>query len=133
MVFVDTSFWYALRIVRDARHGEARELLAAVADRTLVTTNLVLGELWTLLVRRAEHDAAVTADRAVRQRRGLRVERVGPDDEATAWTWLYDHDEREYSFVDATSYAVMRRLGLREALGFDGDFAAAGFVELRPG
>lgn len=132
MVFVDTSFWYALRAVRDARHDEARELLTAVADRTLVTTNLVLGELWTLLVRRAEHDAAVRADRAVRRRRGLRIERVEPDDEAAAWTWLYDHDERGYSFVDATSYAVMRRLGLREALGFDGDFAAAGFVELRP-
>lgn len=133
VVFVDTSFWYALRVARDARHPQARRLLAAVADRTLVTTNLVVGELWTLLVRRADHDAAVKADRAVRQRRGLRLERVQPDDEAAAWTWLYDHDEREYSFVDATSYVVMRRLGLSEALGFDGDFAAAGFVELRPG
>ena len=35
-----------------------------------------------------------------------------------------------YSFVDATSFEVMRRLRMREALAFDGDFAAAGFVEL---
>jgi predicted nucleic acid-binding protein len=41
------------------------------------------------------------------------------------------HDEREYSFVDATSFAVMRALRLRNALAFDGDFTAAGFVELR--
>jgi predicted nucleic acid-binding protein len=41
------------------------------------------------------------------------------------------HDEREYSFVDATSFAVMRSLRIREALAFDGDFAAAAFVELR--
>jgi predicted nucleic acid-binding protein len=27
--------------------------------------------------------------------------------------------------------ALMRRLRIREALAFDGDFAAAGFVELR--
>jgi predicted nucleic acid-binding protein len=26
----------------------------------------------------------------------------------------------------------MRKLRIREALAFDGDFAAAGFVELRP-
>jgi predicted nucleic acid-binding protein len=40
-------------------------------------------------------------------------------------------DDREYSFVDATSFALMRRLAMHEALAFDGDFAAAGFVELR--
>jgi predicted nucleic acid-binding protein len=38
-----------------------------------------------------------------------------------------------YSFVDATSFAVMRRRRIREALALDGDFNAAGFVEVRPG
>jgi predicted nucleic acid-binding protein len=32
---------------------------------------------------------------------------------------------------DATSFAVMRSLRIKEALAFDGDFAAAGFTELR--
>jgi predicted nucleic acid-binding protein len=52
--------------------------------------------------------------------------------ENEAWTWLRRHDERVYSFVDATSFAVMRRFGIFEALAFDGDFSAAGFVEVRP-
>ena len=42
------------------------------------------------------------------------------------------HDERVYSFVDATSFAVMRAHRIDAALTFDGDFAAAGFRELRP-
>jgi uncharacterized protein len=37
----------------------------------------------------------------------------------------------ECSFVDATSFVLMRSLRIREALAFDGAFAAAGFVELR--
>jgi len=45
--------------------------------------------------------------------------------------WLRERDEREYSFVDATSFTVMRSLRIREAFAFDGDFAAAGFTELR--
>ena len=52
--------------------------------------------------------------------------------EQEALHWLRRHDERPYSFVDATSFALMRSLGIQEALAFDGDFAAAGFVELRP-
>jgi predicted nucleic acid-binding protein len=40
-------------------------------------------------------------------------------DEATeteAWRWLRACREREYSFVDATSFAAMRRRRIREAL-----------------
>lgn len=56
---------------------------------------------------------------------------VDDDLEREALRWLRRREEREYSFVDATSFAVMRSLRLREALAFDGDFTAAGFVELR--
>ncbi|HET9849642.1 MAG TPA: hypothetical protein VFR68_13925 [Candidatus Dormibacteraeota bacterium] len=57
----------------------------------------------------------------------------GPIDdivETAALRWLGRQDEREYSFVDATSFALMRSLRIRDALGFDGDFTAAGFREL---
>ena len=51
--------------------------------------------------------------------------------ENTALRWLRQHDEREYSFVDATSFALMRAHRLSDAFAFDGDFTAAGFIELR--
>ena len=62
----------------------------------------------------------------------IQVHRVDEELEDEALSWLRRHDERLYSFVDATSFALMRSLGIQEALAFDGDFAAAGFVELRP-
>jgi len=52
--------------------------------------------------------------------------------EREARAWLQRHDERVYSFVDSTNFAVMRRERLGEALAFDGDFSAAGFVDVRP-
>lgn len=64
--------------------------------------------------------------------RYVEVIRVSEDLENEALNWLRQHDEREYSFVDATSFAYMRAKGINEALAFDGDFAAAGFTELRP-
>jgi len=68
----------------------------------------------------------------VEQTPRVQVAFVDEDLEREALAWLRRHDERPYSFVDATSFALMRSLGIREALAFDGDFAAAGFVELRP-
>ena len=49
--------------------------------------------------------------------------------ERLAWLWL--RNRPEYSFVDATSFVLMRRHAIHEAFAFDGDFASAGFVELR--
>lgn len=131
MIFVDTSFWVALRNRRDGRHPEATELLDRHSGTHLVTTNHVRGETWTYLRRRAGHTAAVRFLDALEDSPRVRVERVSHEAEERALGWLRQHDEREYSFVDATSFAVMRAVRAREALAFDGDFSAAGFAELR--
>jgi predicted nucleic acid-binding protein len=132
LIFVDTSFWIALRMRRDAHHESASALARAHAEVPMITTNHVRGETWTFVRRRSGHAAAVHFIDHLE--RSPRIEVVGVDDdlEREALQWLRRHDEREYSFVDATSFAVMRKRRLRDALAFDGDFTAAGFVELRP-
>ena len=131
MRFVDTSFWVALRFRRDRRHEDARRLWSS-GTGALVTSNLVVGETWTFLRRRAGHQAAMRFDEVINRLPALTIRHVDDDLEAEAWRWLRRHDERPYSFVDAASFALMRRFRLREALAFDGDFRAAGFVEARP-
>jgi len=96
-----------------------------------LTTTLVVGETWTFLCRRAGHRRAVEFLDAALKLRLLNIRHVDEDAENEAWRWLRRHDEREYSFVDATSFVLMRRLRIREALAFDGDFSAAGFTETR--
>ena len=89
------------------------------------------GESWALVNHREGHAAAVRFLDAVAASPRLRVVQVTESQEATALTWLRSHDEREYSFVDASCFAVMGAMGIDRALAYDGDFAAAGFVELR--
>ena len=132
LVFVDTSFWIALFQPSDGRHSAAAEAAAQVEDARLVTSGAIVAETWTLLRRRAGHAKAWLWLDKVRGKTNCRIERVTREVEEEAWAWLRVHDERPYSFVDATSFALMRRLRIGEALAFDGDFAAAGFVELRP-
>lgn len=132
MIFVDTSYWVALRNRRDPRHEEAASLLEGHRDSGLVTSNHVRGETWTFLRRRAGHVAAVEFLDALERSPRVRTVRLDADQEENALEWLRRHDEREYSFVDASSFVLMRALRLEDAFAFDGDFTAAGFVELRP-
>jgi len=128
--FVDISYWVAPRFRRDANHVVAVSLWAP--GQPILTTNQVVGETWTFLRRRDGHRSAVAFLDAVESADWLTVVHVEEATEREARAWLRRHDERVYSFVDATSFAIMRRERLREALAFDGDFSAAGFVEVRP-
>jgi uncharacterized protein len=128
VIFVDTSFWVALRNRRDGNHSAAEQLLKQRAGIPMLTTNHVRGETWTYLRRRAGHRAAVDFLEVVERSPRIRITHVGEDLEAEALRWLRRRDDRKYSFVDATSFALMRSLRISEALTFDQDFAAAGFV-----
>lgn len=131
MRFADTSFWIGLQVVRDHRHPDATRLWQH--DQSPVrTSNLVLGETWTWLRRKAGHGAAVRFLDHVQ--RSIRVSVAVVDDtiDERALAWLRLRDERVYSYVDATSFEIMRRERISEALAFDGDFASAGFVEAKP-
>jgi uncharacterized protein len=134
--FADTSWWVAWALPRDGRHQDALGMLATLGPaEQVLTTNLIVGETWTFLRRRDSHASAVAFLDRVRLLAGnakLVVHRVTEDQEQAAWAWLRKRDERAYSFVDATSFQVMRDRRLREVLAFDQDFTVAGFVEVRP-
>ncbi len=133
MIFADTSFFVAGIDRRDTHHDIARQLIGQVDRGRIVTTNQVRGETWTVVQRKLRHAKACDfLDSLSRSASYIRVHFLDGELEREALDWLRAHDEREYSFVDATSFAFMRRNGITEALAFDGDFAAAGFVELRP-
>ena len=131
MIFVDSSFWIGYGMNADGRHDEALRIYDAYSSPPLVTTNLVRGETWTFLRRRSGHVAGVDFLDRIESSARVEVVFVSPELEEESLRWLRRHDEREYSFVDATSFAVMRRLRIHDAFAFGGDFAAAGFNELR--
>ena len=131
MVFVDTSFLVAAVSHRDGHHADALALRPLAMEAGLWTTNYVVGESWTFALRRYGRHVALNVLRAVRESQRHVVAHVSHETEEDAFAWLLRHDEREYSFVDAVSFAVMREHGIDTALAFDRDFEAAGFRTLR--
>ncbi len=53
-------------------------------------------------------------------------------DVEAAWRLFDTYTDKEWSFTDCVSYAVMKRLGISEAFALDDDFRQFGFVNVRP-
>jgi len=132
-VFVDTSAFLAIKNARDARHEEAMTLKERVlrAGRPLVTSDYVLDESYTMIRRRAGHRIAVEFGQELRASQVVRVEFLSPEVIEQAWVLFKRFEDKDFSFTDCTSFALMQKLRLREVLAFDGHFSQAGFVELR--
>lgn len=131
-VFVDTGAWAAVQIVDDEHHAAAAEALQALLARpaVLITTNHVVGETYTLLrVTRGYGAARRYLDSLAETTRLERM--VVPETlERRAFTLLAQFRDHDFSFVDATSFALMRAERLRYALAFDAHFATAGFLRI---
>jgi predicted nucleic acid-binding protein len=56
-----------------------------------------------------------------------RVDAVSAVDEQIAVEIISHHADKEYSYTDATSFAIMERLGIRRAFSFDRHFEQYGF------
>ena len=129
-VFVDTSAWYAALDRDDANHAAAAQHLHRLSERRrpLLTTNLVVGESYTLLRRRLGARAAHAFLRSVRRDPLVRRTFVREAWEEEAERLLEQYDDQPFSYVDATSFVTMRRLGIQDVLTFDQDFTVAGFT-----
>jgi len=119
-LFVDTSIWYAAADASDLSNIRARAILSS--GEMLVTTDHVLVETWTLIRNRLHRPAA---ERFWYGMRGgaVIVESVLMADMEAAWNLGLSYPDQDFSLVDRTSFAVMRRLGIDRAASLDDHFA----------
>lgn len=131
MVFVDTSAWFAVSVPTDRDHQAAQEWLAQ-NDALLVTSDYVLDELLTLLKVRGEYRRALCIGESLLAGKAARIEWVLPPDVEAAWRSYTRFRDKEWSFTDCVSLAVMRRLGIRQAFSFDLHFRQFGSIMVHP-
>ena len=135
MIFVDTSFFAALLLPKDANHLRAVQAVEDLGQGrlsdVLLTTNNVILETITVARYEGNHKAAVRAAEPLYGGTMARLYRTTAEDEAEAFTYLRRHDDKEYSAVDCLSFVVMLKQAITEAFSFDDDFSHR-FV-MRPG
>jgi len=65
-------------------------------------------------------------DKAIKYVESLRntaeMERISEEDEKRRWQIILRYRDKDFSYVDATSLAVMERLGVSDEFSFDEDY-----------
>lgn len=133
-IFIDPSGWGHLVDLRQKLHPRATALYRAARQRgrTIVTTNHVLAELAALTVSplRLPRATAIAFIRDLRSSHIVTSVHVGAELEEEAWRLWANRPDKMWSFVDCTSFVVMQRMAITDALTDDHHFVQAGFVAL---
>ena len=126
MIFVDTSFFFALASTKDGDHERVREVYEQFNPNQLselwVTTNHVVFESIRLARRSLHHRAAVEMGERLYDESLARIHWASAEEEYEAFEYLKRHHDKDYSPVDCLSFVVMLNHGIQEALTIDSDF-----------
>jgi predicted nucleic acid-binding protein len=136
MVFVDTGGWIAMAVKRDRYHKKAATYYRKLSkDKVrLVTSNYVLTETYTRIRYDDGHTKALQFNALIQEaiKAGrLNLEWVIPAIHKEAWDIFENYADQAFSFVDCTSFVIAKRVGVKEAFGFDDHFKTMGFI-LKP-
>lgn len=126
LVFVDTSGLYALADSKDSAHDRAVAFLER-NQAPLLTSNYVFAECMSLLTKRLGKAVALEVGEGLRVSESLRIFSLTAEYEAAAWMEFRKYRDRDFDFVDSTSFVVMERQGIEEAFTFDRHFIQRGF------
>lgn len=129
-VFLDTSGWFAALSPRESAHrtalGAYREWVEG--GTRLVTSNLVVAEMQTLLMRFRGPAEGVRFMDSLYQDATHEVVFVDRHVERSAVDgWLRRFRDQPLSLADAVSFVIMRDRRIRQALTLDEHFELAGF------
>jgi hypothetical protein len=131
VIFVDTSAWFALAVPWDENHSAAIQFLGSNRE-SLLTTDYIVDETLTLLVMRRQKDVAIAAGERLMRQKDARLLRVAPVDIDTGWQMFRQYRDKEWSFTDCVSFALIGRLKIATAFSFDKHFHQFGSVTVVP-
>jgi predicted nucleic acid-binding protein len=133
-IFADTAGWGHLVDASQSFHSLAATVYrqARQEGRKLVTTNYILAELVALLTSplRIHRSRLIEFITGIKTSPHIHIVHVDTTLDDQAWQLLTQRPDKTWSLVDCTSFVVMQREGLTEALTTDHHFAQAGFVPL---
>jgi len=133
-LFIDTAGWASLFIPTETYHTQAANHFrqAQQSQKRMITTNYIVAELVALLGsrQRMTRPKLFQYIDSIKLAPYVDIIHIDAATDATAWELCKSRPDKAWSLVDCSSFVVMQRLNLQEALTTDKHFEQAGFIRL---
>lgn len=124
--FADSAFWIAVRDSEEPRHERATEIARWIVQQryALVVTPFIFAETQAYFAREPELRQFLIED--FWNNPAVQIEQPTYGDQMEAVAILREYSDKSYSFVDALTFVVMKRLQINHVLTFDRHFQQFG-------
>lgn len=133
-IFADTSGWANYFVRNEPFHQAAKQLMQQwYKDRTpVITTNYVLLELVSLFISplRIPRQQQIQAIETIKGSEWIEIVHIDQTLDDQAWQFLKKRDDKMWSFVDCSSFIVMKQRLMNQSFTTDHHFEQAGFERL---
>lgn len=121
-VFIDANFFCALHNKTDSLHQKATRLAPKLSRFILITSNFVLLESYTIISQRASKEQAIKFNKIFIETHSYEVIWINKIFEETVWNIFASIKDKNFSYVDASTLAVMQKEKITHLLSFDREF-----------
>lgn len=128
MIFVDSNAFIAVRVTNHPLHGKALSISQHLIQEReeLTTSNIVISEVFTILAMKFDKKLALQFGEEI-HKKALSIIYIDNFYHQKAWQIFQKVKDKDVSFFDCTSFAVMESLGIKKVFSFDVDFSEYGF------
>ena len=128
-VLIDTAGFLSLWDAADQHHKRAAQLQTELTrkGRRFLTSDYVVDETVTLLLVRHSRAAAADFLQTVISSKALQLQWMDSDRFQAAASLFTRHNDKQWSFTDCASFALMHELRLSDCFTTDHHFRQAGF------
>jgi predicted nucleic acid-binding protein len=133
-IFVDTSGWANLIDANQPFHQKTAQIYLNCRSqkRQMITTNYIVTELVALLDSplRIPRKSIIAFVNSLKKSPYLEIIHIDFKTDQEAWELLSKREDKYWSLVDCSSFIIMQKYGMTEALTSDHHFEQAGFTKL---
>ena len=121
-LFVDTNYLCAYYNKSDSLHEKAKKISPSLRELRIVISNFILLESYTIISQRVSKNHALTFKEDMYTEQYYRIYWINKELEKQVWNIFAFIKDKNFSYVDASILAVMKREKIRHLLSFDTGF-----------